>query len=263
MRAILHGIGSYVPGAVIGPVQWPHHDLIVVTEGRVVFTIGRKTLQIDAGDACLFPPEKKIRGVAGLEGATIWVQHFVSAESRSPSGPAILQQGQPLRLGGVARGEWARALMRRARQLQARRPTTVTRRISGLALSLLLEEFGAAAGQDQSEPGSVEARVLAATEWASQQRTPPPTIAQMADQAGWSVNYFREKFHEVTGRTVGMFLRGQTMAEAERLLRETNLPIKEISERIGYGDVIAFHHAFRQRFRTTPAKYRKSAPVVV
>lgn len=263
MRAILHGIGSYLPGALIGPVQWLHFDLIVVTEGRVVFTIGRKTLQGDAGDVCLFPPGKKICGVAGLEGATIWVQHFATAKTRAQAGPAILQQHQPLRLAGAARGEWTRGLMRRASQLQAGKATTVTRRMTGLTLSLLLEEFGTAAGREQSKPGSVESRVLLATEWATRQRTPPPTIAQMAAQAGWSVNHFREKFLETTGRTAGAFLREQAMNEAERLLRETNLPIKEIGLLLGYSDVIAFHHAFRQRFRTTPAKYRKSAPVVI
>ena len=257
MRSILHGIGSYGPGARIGPANWPHHDLIVVTEGRVTFTSGGQTVEVSAGDAYLIPPGHKFHGVAGEGGAVTWVQHFAVKDSQA----SVLQTSRPSRLLGVAGREWVRELMRRGRELQARKLTTVTRRMTGLVLSLLLEEFAVASEQEQAAPGSVQARVRQAMEWAESQ--PHPTATQMAKLAGWSVNHFRERFQEVTGRTVGVFLRELSLGEAERLLRETGMPIKEIGKLVGYGDVIAFHHAFRQRFRMTPGRYRRSVPRVI
>lgn len=255
MRPILHGIGSYKAGAVIGPACWPHHDLIVVTEGRVVFTSERQVVEVEAGDVYLIPPGQKFRGVVEDGGAVIWVQHFAAEDC--PAG--VLQSAKPSRLVGVARSEWVRALMRRGSELQSRKLTTVTRRMTGLVLELLMEEFGTAS--EQVAPGSVKARIQQTIEWAQGQEA--PTVAQMAELAGWSVNHFRERFLEATGQTVGVFLRELSLGEAERLLRETSLPIKEIGKLAGYGDVIAFHHAFRQRFRMAPGRYRRSAPRVV
>ncbi len=257
MRAILHGIGSYHAGATIGPACWPHHDLIVVTEGRVTFTSGRRIVEVEAGDAYLIPPGHKFQGIAGEGGAVTWVQHFAGKDNPA----SVLQAARPLRLAGVARGDWVRGLMRRGTELQSRKLTTVTRRMTALVLGLLLEEFGTASGPEPAAPGSVRARIQHAVEWAKSQ--PDPTALQMAGQAGWSVNHFRERFQEVTGQTVGVFLRERGLREAGRLLRETSLPIKEISRMTGYSDVIAFHHAFRQHFRVTPGRYRRSAPRVV
>jgi len=41
-------------------------------------------------------------------------------------------------------------------------------------------------------------------------------------------------------------------------LGETNLPIKEIAERLGYNDVYFFSRQFRKQMGVPPAAYRKS-----
>jgi len=149
-----------------------------------------------------------------------------------------------------------------------RKPPAVTRRMTGFVLSLLIEEFGNLAKCRSPRPNSVASRIRRTLEWAEAEGESeglPPTVAGMAAHAGWSVNHFPTsgRSFEVTGRTAGGFLRNLCMSRAERMLRETNLPIKEISARVGYSDVIAFYHAFSHRFQTTPAQYRKSIPRIV
>lgn len=263
MLSIHHGIGSYLPGGIVGPAYLPHFDLVIVTAGRVDFTIERRILTIESDDACLIPPLKKFRGIAGVEGATIWVQHFKHRDPKSESDLIDFLQNRPARLSGVARGEWPRALMRRARLLQTDPQTEDRSRTISLLLPLLLQEFLTSANEPLPHPNSVVSKVQQTMAWAKNHRTPLPTIAQMSLQAGWSINHFREKFYEVNGLPVGAFLRELCMNEAEQMLRETNLPIKEITIKVGYSDVISFHHAFKQRFGMTPARYRKSMPPIV
>jgi AraC-like DNA-binding protein len=56
---------------------------------------------------------------------------------------------------------------------------------------------------------------------------------------------------------MGEFFHNLKMKEAATLLRETNLPIKEISFRVSYNDTAHFYRAFSNTYKTTPAKYRK------
>jgi AraC family transcriptional activator FtrA len=48
------------------------------------------------------------------------------------------------------------------------------------------------------------------------------------------------------------------LASARTLLAETDLPLKAISERLGYDSVYFFARQFRQRIGVTPGLYRKS-----
>ncbi|WP_425101833.1 AraC-like transcriptional regulator QhpR [Tropicibacter sp. S64] len=46
---------------------------------------------------------------------------------------------------------------------------------------------------------------------------------------------------------------------ARRLLRETQLPLAEIADRLGYSETSGFERAFRNRTGATPAQYRRGA----
>lgn len=263
MNPLLHGIGSYDTQAVIGPARWPHHDLIIVSQGEVLFFFGKKQLIVGAGDACLIPPNNHFRGQAGHHGATIWVQHFRLQSPTTYLHCSTLQKKQAVHLPGVACGEWIRSLMHRANILQTKPKTTPSRRLVKLLLTLMFEEFELHLERGAFTSGNSHNEIQKTIEWATTQGTPFPTISQMAQHAGWSVSHFRQTFLSATGSTVGDFLREQRMREGERLLRETLQPTKEIAQKIGYSDVIAFHHAFKQHFKTTPSQYRKSFSRVV
>ena len=51
------------------------------------------------------------------------------------------------------------------------------------------------------------------------------------------------------------------MEEAKRLLRETNLLIKDISAAVGYEDVGSFIRRFRKQMGVTPTQYRDEESV--
>ena len=62
-----------------------------------------------------------------------------------------------------------------------------------------------------------------------------------------------------TGLTPAKFLEIYILNEASRILRYSNLSIKEIVAELGYSDSSYFIKAFKKQFKKTPMEYRKSA----
>ena len=88
-------------------------------------------------------------------------------------------------------------------------------------------------------------------------------IEDLAERAGMSHSYFRQQFKAAHGQSAGQFLHEIRLLEGETLLRQTDLNLKEISARVGYSNPISFHRAFLQKFRVSPASYRKSVAQMI
>ena len=73
-----------------------------------------------------------------------------------------------------------------------------------------------------------------------------------------SVATLRRAFHEYTGIAPKTFVLQSRMANAEHLLRQTDLSVTEIAMRSGYSDVSGFNRIFRKYFGASPSVYRKS-----
>lgn len=86
-----------------------------------------------------------------------------------------------------------------------------------------------------------------------------PTAGEIADQCKLSLGYLRRAFREMTGQTLHEFLEEARITTARQLLRETNLPLKIISHRVGYSHHSAFTFAFRHRMGVPPKDYRRDA----
>jgi AraC-like DNA-binding protein len=64
-------------------------------------------------------------------------------------------------------------------------------------------------------------------------------------------------FRESQGITIMEALCRRRLLEAEKLLKETNLPILQICYQCGFRDVSAFYRRFQKSTGTTPQKYRR------
>lgn len=81
-------------------------------------------------------------------------------------------------------------------------------------------------------------------------------LAELADVAGFAPSYLSRVFKEEVGMTVSEYLRMLRCEQAARLLRETDLPVSEISAYVGYPDHNYFIKAFRKQYKMTPGAYR-------
>lgn len=80
---------------------------------------------------------------------------------------------------------------------------------------------------------------------------------EIADRFFISEAYLYELFKKNTGITINGFLKTVKMNRAEKLLRETELQVREIAESLGYDDPGYFGKLFRAEYGVTPEIYRK------
>lgn len=85
----------------------------------------------------------------------------------------------------------------------------------------------------------------------------PITLEEVCETTGFSVSYFSTLFKKETGEGFAKYLARTRIEEAKTLLRETNLPVAEICEQVGYSDRKHFTHTFHKIAGLNPAEYRK------
>lgn len=83
------------------------------------------------------------------------------------------------------------------------------------------------------------------------------SIKELAEVACVSQNYFSAMFKKETGENYKAYLTSIRMAEALRLLQETDYKTYEIGEKVGYNNVRRFVDAFKQLYSVSPMEYKK------
>ncbi len=66
------------------------------------------------------------------------------------------------------------------------------------------------------------------------------------------------KFKKELGITVQDYIQRQKMFLAEQMLKNTNMTVAQISERLGYSEQFYFSRCFKQSFGISPREYKKS-----
>ncbi|HRQ66894.1 MAG TPA: helix-turn-helix transcriptional regulator, partial [Xanthomonadaceae bacterium] len=85
-----------------------------------------------------------------------------------------------------------------------------------------------------------------------------PDVPALARQLGISARSFHRCLAEA-GTTYRSLLDDTRRERAERLLRDTDLPVAAIAERLGYADTSNFSRCFRRWCGTTPRAFRQTA----
>ncbi len=83
------------------------------------------------------------------------------------------------------------------------------------------------------------------------------SLDQMAEYAGVSSFYLSKIFKEEKGVNYIGFVTDRRLEMAQKLLKETDISIKEITATIGYNDQNYFSRLFKNKFGLSPTEYRK------
>jgi AraC-like DNA-binding protein len=82
--------------------------------------------------------------------------------------------------------------------------------------------------------------------------------AQLADEQSMSLSTLRRRFRDAVGSPIHTYMLQLRMSQARRLLGDSDLPIKQVADQLGYRDVFYFSRQFRQITGVPPAAYRKT-----
>ncbi|WP_164108303.1 MULTISPECIES: AraC family transcriptional regulator [Sphingobacterium] len=83
-------------------------------------------------------------------------------------------------------------------------------------------------------------------------------LSKLANQAKMTKNSFCRYFKYKTGKTPIQFVSEIRVAHACRLLKNTNLSLKEICYDSGFNNFVSFHKTFKEQLKLTPTEYRKN-----
>ena len=84
-------------------------------------------------------------------------------------------------------------------------------------------------------------------------------FAKIAEDYRFSSSYLTKIFREHTGKPPIRYLIEYRVQVAKGLLRDTNLPIKEIAEKTGFVDQFYFSKCFKSYCGTTPTQFKEQS----
>ena len=87
--------------------------------------------------------------------------------------------------------------------------------------------------------------------------SPELSVQDVADAAGFSLDYFNRMFLTHTGFTVMAYVNYIRLKKALLLLQNTDKTLLEIALDIGYNSQEGFSKAFQKKYNITPSEYRK------
>jgi transcriptional regulator GlxA family with amidase domain len=93
-------------------------------------------------------------------------------------------------------------------------------------------------------------------DWISKHLDDHLSLPVLAARAGMSERSFSRHYAESTGVTPARAIERLRLEGARRLLSETRLPVKRISQRCGYGSEETMRRSFLRLLRSTPQDYR-------
>lgn len=85
------------------------------------------------------------------------------------------------------------------------------------------------------------------------------SLKEIAERTFYNPSYLSRMFRMHCGVSLSEYIKEKRMAEAGRLLKDTDLSNEEIMNRIGYTDKKQFYSNFKEVYGQTPSSYRKNS----
>jgi AraC-like DNA-binding protein len=126
--------------------------------------------------------------------------------------------------------------------IEAMRSGTATTASPGLSCGLADPRLAAALHAMHARPGHA---------W---------TVSDLAAEAALSRSAFFARFSRIVGLPPMEYLLAWRMALAKQLLREHQLAVEQVAERVGYGSASTFSVAFTRHAGIPPARYARGGP---
>jgi transcriptional regulator GlxA family with amidase domain len=97
-----------------------------------------------------------------------------------------------------------------------------------------------------------------ARDWALGHLRDPLDLSTLARVAGMSPRTFSRRFTVEAGVSPGKWLVGQRVAQAQRLLESSDLPIDRVAEEVGFATGASLRQHFHASMGVTPTAYRQT-----
>lgn len=270
-------VGRLARGFPLGEAVEPHsHDfltLVYFERGGGLIRSGDEAWEVEAGDLFLISPGE-VHDASGLGEVEGWVVFFpVEVFGSASAGVLLAWRGHPLLLPFVrgtdtrgsqhlnvppeARPSWSARLSELDSELTARRDGYKDAALAHL--TLLLVEVARLSEDVVGELRLRDEPLLAEVFGFIEDRySEPISLKDVAKAVNLSAAHLTTMVRRRTGRTVLGWIAERRLAEARRLLVETDLAIGEVGRLVGYDDPAYFARSFRRAHGVTPLGWRRA-----
>jgi AraC-like DNA-binding protein len=249
---------------VVYPYQGhPTLELAFGFQGRAEFALDGRRYALEAGDIAVVAPgvphqERVLPGDDAYH--LVWFRCAAERVTIHSSSYSRGNRFQLVRGAGILPGGEITLIFERAAQETRTRGTAWVSMVRGhlceglVATIRHLEQHGL--GQTPPEyHGSV---VDFAKAYIQAHFSQPLTLQRVAQEVSLSPNYFSSVFAKAAGTTLVEYIQQVRLDEAKRLLREPDLPIREIARRVGIRTPAYFSRLFRRDTGVSARAYRNA-----
>jgi transcriptional regulator GlxA family with amidase domain len=142
----------------------------------------------------------------------------------------------------------------------------LVRRIQGVSAARTVSSFVLADERAKQTTFAISSRmarqhpeISKAEKWIRSNLARPFALPELAQALHVSTRTLSRRFFEALGSTPSDFIQRVRAEEANLLLQNSNLPLQEIAERVGYQDVGALRRVLRRLNYPTPSSCRRGA----
>jgi len=232
----------------------PGHRLLAVVSGEALLETEAERRHLCSGEVALLPPgcAHRVAWRRAGRGASLYSFHLRLA--RGGRGVQLLQTPCYRSLPRVADRV---AELHEALCAGGGRGRSRARALSYLLLSQLLDAEPDACGGGDADPG-LNALQRQAVNAACRQHAAAPSVAELAERCGLSVDYFSRLFRRSFGMPPRQWLVESRVRRAAELLHHDGRPIAEVARSLGYRSEQLFGRQFKAVMGQSPAAYRRA-----
>ncbi|MCD8146010.1 MAG: AraC family transcriptional regulator [Clostridiales bacterium] len=132
----------------------------------------------------------------------------------------------------------------------------ITNQLLYMMLQLMYSAFLMGEQKGRREQRSARRRLTEVLAYLDDHFQEPLTTQSMADQFGYTREYFCRLFKNYSNQTFKQYLTQLRLTEAVKLLEGSSAPVGQIGIDCGFPDEKSFFAAFKRAYGLTPAQYR-------
>lgn len=244
-----------------------HCELYYLFSGERYYFIEDRAYTVKAGDLVIIPGDVLHKtsdtGIPNHERIVLYYnESFFRHYSREEAELLLSPFRDPrrlLRLDSPDKLQMEQLLYGMLRGIQDRQPGYDISARHAAAEALLFtarQLLGSDQEPDKEEPSPTEAKITEVARYINAHFREPMTLDALSGEFYLSPSYLSRTFKKFTGFGLAEYVGITRIKEAQRLLRESDKRITDISEEVGFGSFAHFEKVFKELNRLSPRSYR-------
>lgn len=235
-------------------------EVMYVKAGRGVYLIGSKRYIVSAGDLIVINANVLHEESLGEASLQLYSMGIVNLRLKGLPPNTILQEGQSPVLRSSANTQFCGQIMEMIYRLNAEKQAGRDESCYYLLRSLvsILYSSEKTAEREKAETGQGGVLAESVCMYINANYEKPLTLQILAELFHVNKYYLSHVFREHMNVTVTEFILHRRIGEAQSELLETDYPIAQISDRVGFSSVGYFNRQFKKLVHMTPMEYRRT-----